>query len=445
VSLTSEQEQLLAALHQNLRQDALEPGHPFYVNLRDERYEGAVGEDVVRQLVRDVSWAQPPSVAFFSGFRGAGKSTELNRLRQALSEQGFAVAKFDVESYLDVRYPITAGQLVFAIAAGVWEACVDQGWIDGEDDPQSPFKRLWDWFSAVQVESEVTFTAPLKQWSPVDFSAHLRRDPTFRRQLDVFLRARSVELNTKASEFLTALDDRVRRHFVQQGRDWLGMVVIVDSLDHARSETAFLDVRHAIREVFDLQLPLVRFERFRMVFCVPPYISPAAGTVRRIFNVKTAVRDGSGFEPGVEALADVLTRRLPTGVEPEALFSRGQVRTLIRQSGGHIRDLLRLVDEVILGAESVPVTDRDVAAALVRVRETFLPLSADQKRWLAEIAATHQLQLDDQDAWEGLAELLDYHLVLRYANDEPWYDVHPIIADHVGERASSDGAAVPER
>ena len=272
--------------------------------------------DVVRQLARDVSWVQPPSVAFFSGFRGAGKSTELNRLRNELTDSGFAVAKFDVEQYLDIRFPITAAQLVFAMTGGIWQACRDQGWVGAHEDPQSPFRRLWDWCRGVSVEAGVKFTAPMPEWSPVDFEAHLRLDPTFRAQLDEFLRARSVELTAKANEFLADLDDRVRTHFIDQGREWLGMVVIVDSLDHARSETSFTAVRTAIREVFDLQLPLVRFERFRTVFCIPPYINPAAGTVRRIFNVKVYDRGSDRFQPGVDALDRARRQALPPRPAP---------------------------------------------------------------------------------------------------------------------------------
>ncbi len=434
--LSAAHEQLLSELHRNLRQDALEPEHPFYVNLRDDRFGVAVGADVVRQLARDVSWVQPPSVAFFSGLRGAGKSTELNRLRNELQDSGFAVAKFDVEHYLDIRFPITAPQLVFAMTGGIWQACRDQGWVGANEDPQSPFRRLWDWFKGVSVESDVKFTAPMPDWSPVDFEAHLRRDPTFRAQLDEFLRARSVELAGKANELLADLDDRVRKHFITQGREWLGMVVIVDSLDHARSETSFSAVRSAIREVFDQQLPLVQFDRFRTVFCIPPYIHPSTGTVRSIFNVKVRDRLGEPYEPGIAALTDLVSRRFPVGLPCNLLLAADDLDELICCSGGHIRDLLRLLDEVILGVDGVPARHADVEAAIIRVRENFMPLSTDQLRWLARIAEKHQLELENQDAWEGLAELLDYHLVLRYSNDEPWYDVHPIVAGVVTQAAA---------
>src|SRR5262249_19792817 len=132
-----------------------------------------------------------------------------------------------------------------------------------------------------------------------------------------------------------------------------------------RSETAFSSVRNAIREVFDLQLPLVRFEPFRTVFCVPPYIRPAAGTVRTITNVKVADRSGARWLPGVDALVEVLNRRLPDGLSRKDLVADSDLAKLVCCSGGHIRDLLRVIDEVILGLETLPATTADVDAAIV--------------------------------------------------------------------------------
>lgn len=436
MSLTPDEDRLLSQLHKNLRQDELEPGHPFWVDFREERFKGAVGPDVVRQLARDVSWAEAGTVAFFSGFRGAGKSTELNRLRNVLRDEGFAVAKFNVEDYLAVRFPITAGQLVLAMAAGIWAACAEQGWVDPDDDRGSPARRLWDWVRSVRIDlpTDVTVKPPVV---PAEVDLHFRLDRDFRDQLGAFLRARAVELNEQATEYFTDLDAQVRDHFVALGREWRGMVVIVDSLDHARSETAFSDVRNALREVFDLQLPLVRFRPFRTVFCIPPYLFPATGTVRRIFNVKVADRTGGPATEGVDALVETVQRRLPPGLTRAGLLADADVERLACCSGGHIRDLLRLVDEVILGAEAIPATAADVDAAIVRLRSSFPPLADDQRMWLDRIADTKQLALAHQDGWDGLAELLDYHMVLTYSNGDEWYTVHPVIAGLLAREAGS--------
>jgi hypothetical protein len=189
------------------------------------------------------------------------------------------------------------------MSAGIWDACAAAGWLTPAEESRTPLRRMIEWIRGVRLETGDKAGVKMPDWSPLDFEAHLRRDPTFRRQIDDFLRERSVQFVAAAQEFLNELDDQVREGFLRtqaqagrRRREWLGLVVIVDSLDHARSETAFHDVRHALREVFDLQLHMVRFDRFRTVFCVPPYLR-LDGTVRRIVNIKVEQRDGRPYHP----------------------------------------------------------------------------------------------------------------------------------------------------
>jgi len=57
------------------------------------------------------------------------------------------------------------------------------------------------------------------------------------------------------------------------------------------------------------------------------------------------------------------------------------------------------------------------------------------------VARTKSASLDDADRLPDLARFLDTHLMLCYHNGQEWYDVHPLIADDVAEKA----AAVAER
>lgn len=60
----------------------LEPDDERYVSLYDEALTDA---DPVQQLAGAVEWSTE-SVRLFSGYRGAGKSTELRRLRRQLEQ-----------------------------------------------------------------------------------------------------------------------------------------------------------------------------------------------------------------------------------------------------------------------------------------------------------------------------------------------------------------------
>jgi hypothetical protein len=412
---------------------SLQPDDPFYVDVHDPRYAGAAGEDIVGQLHRDVAWSEAPSLSFMSGFRGAGKSTQLNRLARDLEDEGFAVLKFDVEEYLETRIPITAVHLVYALAAGARDSAVRANVLDQGGVATFGGKFL-NWLKGLRLEGKASISAPLAEWLPVDFEATLRRDPTFRDEVDRFLRDRSVELHRQANEFLSEVQDAIRQRFVSDGRDWLGVVLLVDSLDHVRSETQFQQVRDALREIFDMQVNLLRFEGVRTLFCVPPWLRPAGGTVRHIYNVKVADRAGSPYSGGYALLTDILGRRLPEGPAACSDFlAEPELQRLTGLSGGHIRDYLRMLDDVVLRARELPAPRKEVDRAITQIRGDFLPLADDERLWLQRIAECHELALPTQDAWEGLAGLLDRHLILRYPNEETWYAVHPIIAGDLSD------------
>ncbi|MFP5347844.1 MAG: hypothetical protein ACLGIA_12565 [Actinomycetes bacterium] len=422
MTLSREQTTTLRALHTRLGQLSLQPNDPFYVDVHRARYQGAAGEDIVGQLLRDVAWSEAPSLAFMSGFRGAGKSTQLNRLALDLEDEGFAVLKFDVEQYLETRIPITVVHLVYALAAGARDAAVTKGWL-AEGRVSSFGSRFLSWLKGLRIEGQASVNAPFSDWLPVDFEATLRRDPTFRDEVDKFLRDRSVELHRQADEFLGEVQKAIRERFAAEGRDWLGVVLLVDSLDHVRSETQFQKVRDALAEIFDMQVSLLRFQEVRTLFCVPPWLRSAAGTVRRIYNVKVADRAGDAFEGGYELLTDVLERRLPPRCLLGDFLDPTELRRVIALSGGHMCDYLRMLDDVVLRIHELPAPSRDVDRAVTQIRGDFLPLADDERLWLQRIAKSHELSLRTQDEWEGLAGLLDRHLVLRYPDEEPWYAV----------------------
>lgn len=94
--MSSQDEDLLRQLYQSLAQVELEPSDPRYVPLHE--HKDCFGPDIVKELVRDVSWATEGSIFFLSGLRGSGKSTQLLRLRDNLAQQGFAAVRLDART-----------------------------------------------------------------------------------------------------------------------------------------------------------------------------------------------------------------------------------------------------------------------------------------------------------------------------------------------------------
>ena len=177
-----------------------------------------------------------------------------------------------------------------------------------------------------------------------------------------------------------------------------------------------------------------------MVYCVPAYLRLRALTIRSAYNIKTNNRTGERNADGFRALSSVVKARVPNDRDLRDFLSPAQLDLLIESSGGHIRDLLLLVTETLVQADALPVTDTHVRRAISEVRQQFLPLSPPQKAWLGRVHDNHSFELDDDGSWLVPAEMINRHLVLRYPNDEPCFDVHPLIADEVADGYERPGA-----
>jgi hypothetical protein len=98
--------------------------------------------------------------------------------------------------------------------------------------------------------------------------------------------------------------------------------------------------------------------------------------------------------------------------------------------------LLRLLAEILRRADRLPVLENTVNAAINQVRTEFLPIADADAVWLARIAKTHEAGLQDIAQLPNFARFLDTHLALCYRNGKEWYDVHPLIYDHVIKQAA---------
>ncbi|NJL27117.1 MAG: hypothetical protein HC897_04135 [Thermoanaerobaculia bacterium] len=118
------------------------------------------------------------------------------------------------------------------------------------------------------------------------------------------------------------------------------------------------------------------------------------------------------------------------------LGTKAALEELILATGGHLRDLIRLLQTVAIEARSLPADPSTRRSALERLRAQFTPIPDDDARWLAEIARSHDAELGSLSKVGTLARYFDSHLVLCYQNGREWYDVHPIVREVVLEQAA---------
>ncbi len=94
--------------------------------------------------------------------------------------------------------------------------------------------------------------------------------------------------------------------------------------------------------------------------------------------------------------------------------------------GGHFRDLLRLLRDIVVRAtalDALPVSAELVDAAINAARRDFLPIALEDAKWLDEIARVRATALPNTDAGpvNRLTRYLDSHFVLYFVNADEWY------------------------
>ena len=402
---------------------------PSYDERYVEIYENpALAEhDPVDLLARAITWT-PESVQLLSGYRGTGKSTELRRLQKRLQEDDYLVFLYDVEEWLNLSAPVDVSDFLMAVAGMFAESA---NMLLGSDT-HDYWQRLVEFLRQTRVEVK-----------GIDISAGmikvaLKSDPTFSRKL----RERMAgHLGALARDVHRFLDDCMKslRNKYGSGRE---IVLLLDSVEHFRGTSVNAEeVHRSVENLFASHSDKLKLPRLHVVYTVPPYLRvlhPNLGALYQPGGLKIlpAVRlqrqDGERIDASFDVMEQIVRKR---GDWEKLLGKRSELIRLIECSGGHLRDLMRLVAEVLLRATTLPVPESTVNSAIEQLRGEYLPISNEDARWLAEIARSHDIALRDLKALPGLTRLLDTHLVLCYRNGGEWYDVHPLISERVQEQA----------
>jgi hypothetical protein len=432
--MNRQDEDFLTEVHRNLDKQAIGPESPLYVHL-EELPGDILGKDPIPLLARQVRRATTGSTFYLTGLRGSGKSSHLRRFKQQLERDGYPVLLLDAEDYLNLRRPLEATDLLFFLVGAISDAAVVYDLIEKSDGVESyGWRRLREWLGRFRLAPAIDLALKLPPAEiKVGLRAELRNNPNFVAQLRDAIDGSS--LVAQAHAIIEEMVEQMRKRWTRG--DWRDLVVIVDSLDHNRADNAgtFLDIRRAMVSLFEQDRSKLELPKCRTIYTLPSLVAAGdgAGTVRRVTNVKIADRDGQTYRPGVDALRDVLAKRVPGG-DLKRIFPDDEALTrVVLASGGNLRMLLQITLEVITQAESLPVDHDTVASSIGEMRNSLLPLSEDERERLRRVARTHKLPIDGQECWDPVAELLNRRLVLGYRNGEPWYGVHPLLVDDLGD------------
>lgn len=421
--------------------EALEPGDPRYVPLAEARGDlGPAGGGWRSRVAQDIRRSGTTETFLISGFLGDGKTTELRRLRQDLTQGDprMAVVYVDVGQYLNIEdYSITDVLLAIITQAS---AQLREEPYGIKLEPSYLRRRLVGLkdtlFSDIQLQSlslESPDTPFGKLGAIVSFAA--RGNKKVRQQL---WDALAGEGTTLVTEFRRLLDENARPALKKKG--YRDIVIIVDYLEKLvlrpglspgqpnSHELLFLHnapVLTAIGTHLVLTLPITmafsaRQERLTQIYGREPMVTPCL-PVLQFFPARRRNR-------ATKTLVTMLRGRFKHAPEGEVPFDSAfnppeLAEELVRLSGGHPRNLLILFRQCCSFCDSLPITKEAVKAATAsevrscsrKVKESWYPK-------LAKVHKTHRIENDE----EYLEMLLDL-CVLMYADTEQLYGVDPPI------------------
>ena len=427
--MNPEDDQFLKEFFNAVAGRPLEPDDERYVSLYDEALTDA---DPVQQLTRAVEWSTE-SVQLFSGYRGAGKSTELRRLKRQLEQSGHLVFLCDMEDYLNLSTAVDVSDFLMAVA-GSFDDAIRGEYESALGAPRSYWETLTGLLTSLKVDG-VSLSA-------AGFKASLKSDPTFKSRLQKAMAGHLGALVADVREFCVRRVAELRGHLREPDRK---VVLLLDSVEHIRGTFANAEaVQSSVEMLFAGHAEKLRIPDMHVVYTVPPYLKVRYPNIGELYDegglevlpsFKLHEQDGTPIESAYHAFEQVVGKR---GDWRRLLGQdRSVLHHLIRNSGGHLRDLLRLLAAVALRARTLPVSESAVAAAINRRKAEFLPIPNDDARWLAAVCQTHQAELQSLQELPSLARFFDTHLVLCYRNGDEWYDVHPLISEHVRVQATA--------
>jgi hypothetical protein len=410
------------------------PDEPL--NPDDERYvdideHGVRGAQWSRKLARQIELSDVPVCQLFTGLRGTGKSTELRKLAARLAhpkQRNLLPVLIDADDVLDLTTDIDVSDVLALILLHCERAVlVAEGGRPEAALEDGPLRRLWNWLTRTDVEIGKLGLEGEVVGVKGKVELDLKTNPTVRQRVREVVAQHLSTFVRFVHEELVELDARAKK----TGRS--GVVVMFDSLEKLRGMSlTWKQVLESAERIFAngapyLQLPV------HVLYTIPPALTRRmADPVSFLPMVKVRAADGALHQDGFRALHELIAKRIAPA-DLEAIFGHGAVEARIRQlalwSGGYPREILRTL-QGLLELDDFPIGEKTLERQLQRAGNTYRSIVYDSgaMAWLGTVARTKKL-ITANDAEREAADLfLTNNVILRYLNDDEWFDVHPSVA-----------------
>lgn len=428
--MTQDSEKLLTNLY-----NAFDPfyplpaGDPQYVDCREVRGDG----DIIEDLGRKIKLSQRMTCQLYAGHRGAGKSTELLRLQEYLQNQGCFVVYFAADDqdinpedteYTDILLACTR-HLLESLRNANSKPLRDwmrDRWEDVKDLALTEVS-----FETLSLESQIAQFAKL--------TANVRTVPSLRQQIRDKINPHTTTLIDALNEFIVDAKKNLPDKSSQ-------LAVIADNLDRivpfsqdgkrSNLDEIFLDRTEQLKALdchVIYTIPISMVYSNRATELINNYNDPQVLPMIMVQNP-----DGSTNEAGLAKIKELIEKRVKQ-VNPNQSLETGlfdSLETLERlclMSGGHVRNLLLMMQEAITRTEDLPITAKAAQRAITQARDVYRR-TPEEGEWqiLAKVSHTQRILNNEQHRNLLFSRcILEYRYYDEEGEMQPWYDVHPLI------------------
>jgi hypothetical protein len=374
-------------------------------------------------LDNDLDFNEPVHL-LFTGHRGCGKSTEINKLCTDLNDKFFIVKvsfnnRPDVD-YIDVLLKAAMTLFKTATDAEVIKKApaqiMEELWKNLNDFVE---RKLFDGMNISRdLNAAVSLAAKVNLFA-VEFEGKFEAEPQSRQEF----KQRSEKLLSEIIDKINLLSDRIRHSYQ---KPVLFIFEDADKIDLHNAEEIFythsntlINIRVSAIYVIDISLRynakfVATRANFAEFFCLP--------------NIKLLTVDNQLISENIALLEKVIDYRAETH-----LFEKEAKNLLIVFSGGLIRSLVSLIQNAASMAaieKSNSITKKHVEHAINRQRGDFIAMLKSEHYPLLKNRHQDKKLSNDEDTQTLLQSLS----LLEYENGKLWCDVHPIILAEVIER-----------
>ncbi len=179
-----------------------------------------------------------------------------------------------------------------------------------------------------------------------------------------------------------------------------------------------------------------------VLYTVPAALATRITGVEFLPMIKVYDKNKSPYSKGIDAARELIRRRVPEDILKDifgADVMENRLEKLILRSGGYPREIVQIL-QMSISQKQHPVSESAFEHIISDIANQYrMIVTGESFAWLAQVAKTKFLTIENDDHRQIADLMLANHAVLRYLNDELWFDLHPAVYEIPGiQKAISD-------